>query len=136
MTMEMKQLPQSIECHDTWFGFSTVGSKLFTKDFKGSMTLVIWSEYGAFLQVRRFRKEEQLCGGVSQVVLVVKNPPASAGDTRDVGLIPGSGRSPRGGHGNPTCLENLMDTGAWQAAVYEVAKSWIKLKQLRTHTAQ
>ena len=37
----------------------------------------------------------------SQVVLVVKNPPASAGDIRDVGLIPGSGRSPGGGHGNP-----------------------------------
>ena len=74
--------------------------------------------------------------GASQIVLVVKNPPANAGDTRDVGLIPGSGRSPRGGLGNPTCLENLMDTGAWQAAVHGVAKSWIKLKQLRTHTAQ
>ena len=71
------------------------GSKLF----KGSMTLVIWSEYGAFLQVRRFRKEEQLCDGVSQVVLVVKNPPASAGDTRDVGLIPLLGRYPGVGTG-------------------------------------
>ena len=37
----------------------------------------------------------------SQVVLVVKNPPANAGDVRDLGLIPGSGRSPGGGHGNP-----------------------------------
>ena len=53
--------------------------------------------------------------GASQVVLVVKNPPANAGDTRDMGLIPGSGRSPRVGNGNPlqySCLENPMDRGA------------------------
>ena len=51
----------------------------------------------------------------SQVVLVVKNPPANAGDVRDVGLIPGWGRSPGEGHGNPlqySCLENPMDRGA------------------------
>ena len=51
----------------------------------------------------------------SQVVLMVKNLPASAGDVRDVGLIPGSGRSPGGGHGNPlqySCLENPMDRAA------------------------
>ena len=49
--------------------------------------------------------------------LVVKNLPANAGDTKDVGLIPGSGRSPGGGHGNPfqySCLENPMYKGAWQ----------------------
>ena len=49
---------------------------------------------------------------------VVKNPPASAGGTRDIGLIPGSGRSPREGNSNPlqySCLENPMDRGAWQA---------------------
>ena len=49
----------------------------------------------------------------SQEALVVKNPPANAGD---MGLIPGSGRSPRGGHGNPlqySCLKNPMDGGAW-----------------------
>ena len=54
----------------------------------------------------------------SQVVLVLKNLPASAGDIRDVGLIPGSGRSPGGGNGNPlqySCLENSMDRGAWWA---------------------
>ena len=48
----------------------------------------------------------------SQVVLVVKNPPDNAGDIRDAGSIPGSGRSPGGGHGNPfqySCLENPMD---------------------------
>ena len=46
---------------------------------------------------------------ISQVALVVKNPPADAGNIRDAGLIPGSGRSPGGGHGNPlqySCLEN------------------------------
>ena len=57
---------------------------------------------------------------------VVKNPPANAGDARDMGLIPGSGRSPGGGNGNPlqySCLENPMDRGAWQATIYGVAKS-------------
>ena len=52
--------------------------------------------------------------------LVVKNLPASTGDIRDVGLIPGSGRSPGGGHGNPlqySCLENPLDRGAWWATV-------------------
>ena len=65
-------------------------------------------------------------GGASQVALVVKNPPANAGDVRDVGLIPGSGRSPEGDHGNPlqcSCLENLTDRGAWWATVHRVTKS-------------
>ena len=64
---------------------------------------------------------------------MVKNPPASAGDRRDTGSIPGSGRSPGGGHGNPlqySCLENPMDRGAWQATVHGVAKSQIRLKRL------
>ena len=52
---------------------------------------------------------------------VVKNLPAIAGDTRDMGSIPGSGRSPGGSNGNPlqySCLKNLMDRGAWQATQY------------------
>ena len=52
------------------------------------------------------------------MALAVKNPPANAGDIRDMGSVPGSGRSPRGGHGNPlhySCLENPMDRGAWRA---------------------
>ena len=52
---------------------------------------------------------------VSQVALVVKNPPANAGDIRDMGLIPGLGRSPGGRYDNPlqySCLENPMDRGA------------------------
>ena len=57
---------------------------------------------------------------------MVKNLPANAGDKGDVGSIPGSGRSPGGGHGNPlqySHLENPMDRGAWQAMVYGVARS-------------
>ena len=57
---------------------------------------------------------------------VVKNPPANVGDVRDAVSIPGSGRSPGGGYGNPlqcSCLENPMDNGAWQATVYRVPKS-------------
>ena len=64
--------------------------------------------------------------GASQVVLVLKNPPANAGDIRDAGLIPGLRRSLGGGHGNPlqySCLENPMDRGAWWATVHGVAKS-------------
>ena len=62
----------------------------------------------------------------SQVALVVKNPPANAGDIRDMGLILGSGRSPGGGHGNPlqySYLENATDRGAWQVTVHRITKS-------------
>ena len=62
----------------------------------------------------------------SQVALVVKNPPADAGDMRDVGLIPQSGRPPGEGSGNSlqnSCLENPMDRGAWQATVHRVIES-------------
>ena len=58
---------------------------------------------------------------------VVKNPPATAGDGRDAGLIPGWGRSPRIGTGNPlqySCLENSMDKGSWQTKVQRVTKSY------------
>ena len=64
--------------------------------------------------------------GDSQVVLVVKNRPANVGDVRDVGLIPGLGGSPGGGHGHPlqySCLENPMDRGDWWATVHRVAES-------------
>ena len=55
---------------------------------------------------------------------------------RDEGLIPGSGRSPGGGHSNPfqySCLGNSMYRGAWRATVHRVTKSWIWLKWLSTH---
>ena len=67
------------------------------------------------------------------MVLVVKSPPANAGDIRGAGLIPGSGRSPEGGHGNSlqySCLENPMDRGAWWYMVHRVTKSRTRLKQL------
>ena len=67
----------------------------------------------------------------SQVVLVVKNPTANAGDTRDSGSILESGRSPGGRHLNPiqySCRENSMDRGAWWATVHRVAKIWTQLK--------
>ena len=57
-------------------------------------------------------------------------------ETRYAGSIPGLGRSPRGGHGNPfqySCLENPMDRGAWQATVHEGAKRWTQLKHVSTH---
>ena len=57
--------------------------------------------------------------------VVVKNPPANAEDVRDEGSVPGSGRSPGGGH-QPlqySCLENPMDRGSWWATVQRVAKS-------------
>ena len=63
----------------------------------------------------------------SQVVLVVKNMPANAGDIRDIVLIPGSGRAPGGGKDNPlqySCLEHPMERGASWATAFEVAKSW------------
>jgi len=63
----------------------------------------------------------------SQVVLVVKIPPANAGDIRDGGLIPGLGRFLGGRSGNPlqySCLENPMDTGAWRTTVHRAAKGW------------
>ena len=57
---------------------------------------------------------------------MVKNPPANAQDTGDMGSIPGSGRFPGEGHGNPlqySCLENHMNRGAWQATVHREAES-------------
>ena len=61
---------------------------------------------------------------------VVKNLPANAGDTGEAGSSPGLGRSPGGGNGNTlqySCLDNLMNRGAWWAAVHEVAKSRTQL---------
>ena len=71
-------------------------------------------------------------GSTSQVI---KNPSANAGDVRDAGLIPGSGRSPGEGNGNPlqySCLENSIDRGAWQATVHGVTESQTQLN-MNTH---
>ena len=73
---------------------------------------------------RRWAPRTAFCGA-SQVALVVKNLPASAGDIKVVSLIPGSGRSPGAGHSNPlqhSCLEKPMDRAAWRATVHRVAQ--------------
>ena len=70
----------------------------------------------------------------SLMAQLLKNTPAKAGDARDMGSIPGSGRSTRGGHGNPlqfSCLENPMDRGTWRATV-QGRKELIRLKLLST----
>ena len=67
-------------------------------------------------------------------MLVVKNLPANA---RDTGWIPGVGRSPGGGHGNPlhySCLESPMDRGTWRATVHGTTKSQARLKQLSMYS--
>ena len=72
----------------------------------------------------------------SQVVLVINNPPANAGDSRAAGLVPGSGIFPGVGNGNPlqhSCLENPMDRRAWWATVHETAESDMT-ERLSTHT--
>ena len=66
------------------------------------------------------------------MALVVKSPSANAGDSRNVGSIPGSGRSPGGGNVHPlqySCLENPMDRRAWQATIHGVTKSQTQLSK-------
>ena len=67
---------------------------------------------------------------------VVKNPPVNAGNTRNMGSTPGSGRSAGGENGNPpqfSCMENPMEKGAWQATIHSITKSWTRLSD-RAHT--
>ena len=83
-----------------------------------------------FLIVQELR-EMQSKMWASQVALVVKNLPAKAGGIRDADSIPGSGRFPAGGRGNPlkySCLGNPMDRGAWRATVHRIARSQIRVK--------
>ena len=70
---------------------------------------------------------------------VIKNPPANAGDSRDVSSIPGSGRSPGRGNGNPlqySCLGNPKDRGAWWAAVHGVTKESDTTEQLNNKVTE
>ena len=72
----------------------------------------------------------------SQVALVVKNLPSNAGDIRDVDTIPGMGRPPGVGNGNPlqySCLENSMDRGVWRTAFHRVTNNGVWLKQHSRH---
>ena len=77
--------------------------------------------------------------GSSQVALLVRNLPANAGDVKDAGSIPGLERSSAGGHGNTlqySCLENLMDRGAWWATGHGVAKSQTQHQTAPAHRIQ
>ena len=67
---------------------------------------------------------------------MVKNLPDNVGDKRDMGLIPGWGGSPGGGHSKYSCLENPIDREAWQVRAHQVAKSWTQLKRLSMHAEQ
>ena len=91
------------------------------------------------LFVKKKKKKVQLFAYnlASQVAQWVKNPPA--GNTGDMGSIPGSGRSSGVGNGNPLqyfCLENPIDRGAWWATVDGVTESWTQLKQLSMQTPE
>ena len=80
----------------------------------------------AMLKVNALAGTNHLLAGASQVAQLVKNLPANAEDTRDVGSIPGSGRSPGEGNGNRpqySCLEKPMDREAWWVTVHRIAKS-------------
>ena len=75
--------------------------------------------------------------GASQVAQWLKNLLTNAGDIENAGLIPGLGKCPEGGRGNPlqySSLENPMDRGVWWATVHRVAKSWMWLKLLSMHS--
>ena len=99
----------------------------------------LWSSVFIFFSLLLFVPLVSYLGNhwASKAALMVKNPLANAGDVRDEGLIPGSGRFPGGGHSNPlqySCLDNPMDRGAWQDTVYGITKSQTWLKQLSMHT--
>ena len=127
------------------FGFFVQGSLLeernqifgvfyTTVTFKLSFTLIIcWLDYKWNTSGRQFGFMDDK-PKASQVALVVKNPPVNAEDKRDVNSIPGLGRSPGKGHGNPlqfSCLENPMDRGAWQGSAstgsQRVGHDWLDL---------
>ena len=81
-------------------------------------------------------QKHQIFGAASRVVLLVKDPPANAGDIRDAVSVPGLGRSSGEGNDKPlqySCLGNPMDRETWQAVVHRVTKSWTLLKWLGTH---
>ena len=88
--------------------------------FLGCQVPCLWNEVTILAQLRG---KESTCN--------------AEGDTGDMGWIPGSGRSPGGGHGNPlqySCLQNALDRGAWWATVHGVTKSQTRPKRLSTHT--
>ena len=102
---EHQQLEKTIQ--EMMSSLQTVSKNLDMK-----VTEKLWNSYVLLLEVR-----------ASQMALMVKNWPTNSGDVTDEGLIPGMGRSPWGGNGNPlqgSCLENPMDRGVWPAMVHRV----------------
>ena len=118
---------------------SPVPAFLWALSQQFSPSCFTYALYGLLDQVGPKEAERAGDGSLSasQVVLVVKNPFATAGDIRDMGSMPGLGRSLGGGHGKPlqySCLENSMDRGAWQAIFSSrVAKSRTRLNRLSMH---
>ena len=123
----------------TFFGFplrSRKFSQLCIPDHQFGYCIIFFSPLVyrtklvlSFIFLISFYGREQFnCSSwASQVALVVMNTSASAGDTKDISSIPGSGRSPGGGNGNSfqySYLKNSVDRGAWQVTVHRVAKSW------------
>ena len=95
----------------------------------------VWTIY-IIMKSHQLLRHDYWTSWASQVALMVKNPPARAGDKRDSGSVPGWGRSPGGGNGNPlqySCLKNPMDRGAWWVTVLGVTKCQTQLKWLSTH---
>ena len=87
----------------------------------------IWGEINAFWSTSTSVLLGKINYRASLVAQLIRNPPANAGDAKEAGLTPGSGRSPGEGNGNLFqyfCLENSMSRGAWWATAHGVPKSW------------
>ena len=123
-----------------WRGRWEVGSGWGTHVNPWLIHVNVWQkplQYCKVISLQLIKIKEKKIKGFPGGVSGKRTPSANAGDIRDQDLIPGSGRSPGGGHGNPfpcSCLENPVDRGAWRATVHGIAKSWTQLKQLSTHT--
>ena len=113
-------------------GYSVTKGRLSLRFASSRVTMRKWEEF----------EEAHLCvphlkEWASQMMLEVKNLPAGAGDVRDTGSIPGLGRSPGEGRGNPlhySCLEKPMGRGAWWTTAHVATKKWAT-EQLSTHTS-
>ena len=125
MDMNLSKLWEMVKDRGAWHGHSPRGriesdmTQQLNNSNSKSQTRVRPSSFS-------FPNEATLTTGGS----VVKDPLDNAGDTRDLGSISGSGRSPGRGHGYPlpySCLENRMDRGAWRVMVHRVTKSWTQL---------
>ena len=122
---EKKQCLQLCKSEKNAYGFSVheISRKRFQKEKKCKKKLT-FHIIGCALSKPKFRISHPCW--FPRWHKWLKNPPANAGDIRDLGSIPGSGRSPGEGNGNPfkySCLENPMDRGAWGATVHRVINS-------------